>query len=47
MTSAGGASAEDPIELEEKYHEIDSMKSMACIEHELKYLELILQKYKN
>lgn len=39
----GGSQDEnDPIELEEKYHDIDSMKSMECIDHEVKYLAVIL-----
>lgn len=33
--------------MEEKYHEPDTMVSMAVIEHEIDYLKLIIQKYKN
>lgn len=36
---------DDPILLEEKYHDIDRMKSMECIDLEIKYLEdMILEK---
>ena len=37
---SGGAS-DDPIEMEEKYHDPDTMVSMAVIEHEIQYLGLI------
>lgn len=49
MDGMGNAEAagDDPIELEEKYHDIDTMVSMACIEHELGNLDKILQKYRN
>ena len=46
-SGAGGAAAADPIELEEKYHDPNSMISMACIEHETQYLDLLLQKHRN
>ena len=32
-----GSAEDDPLELEEKYHDIDSMVSMAVVEHEAKY----------
>ena len=43
---AGDAEA-DPFELEDKYHDPDNMVSIAVIEHECKYLEVMLIKYKN
>lgn len=44
---AGGAIAsDDPIELEEKYHEPNDMISMAAIEREVQYLDLMCMKYK-
>ena len=33
------------MELEDQYHNIDSMKSMSVIEHEAKYLDLLVQKH--
>ena len=39
--------AADPIIMEDKYHDLDTMVSMAVIEHEVKYLEVMLIKYKN
>lgn len=37
---------DDPIELEEKYHNIDSMTSMECIDLAMKHLEgVIIEKY--
>ena len=41
------AGAVDPLELEDKYHDPDTMVSMSVIEHEVKYLEVMLIKYKN
>ena len=38
---------EDPLELEDKYHDPDTMVSMAAIEHEVEYLKVLLIKYKN
>jgi len=35
------------MELEDKYHNIDDMKSMSVIDHETKYLDLLVQKYAN
>ena len=42
-----GSGGEDPLELEDKYHDPETMVSMNVIEHECKYLELMLLKYKN
>ena len=41
----GAAEEADPMELEDKYHCIDDMKSISVIEHETKYLDLLVQKY--
>ena len=43
---AGGEEA-DPLEMEDKYHDPDTMVSMAVLEHECKYLEVVIGKYKN
>ena len=43
---AGGAE-EDPLEMEDKYHDPDQMVSMNVIEHEVKYLELMKLKHKD
>ena len=48
MAMGGGAvSAEDPIELEEKYHDTNAFVSVAVIEHESKYLTLLMEMYRN
>ena len=39
--------SDDPIELEEQYHDVNSFVSVKAIEHELKYLELLLLKFKD
>ena len=33
---------EDPIELEERYHDYETFTSMTVIEHEIEYLSLIV-----
>ena len=43
----GGFDANDPIELEEKFHAIECFVSLEVIEHETKYLDLLILKYKN
>ena len=43
----GGFDANDPIELEEKFHAIETFVSCEVIEHETKYLDLLIMKYKN
>ena len=45
--SGRAVAADDPIELEEKYHEPNDMISVAAIEHEVQYLDLMCMKYKN
>ena len=35
------------MELEDKYHDPDDIVSMGAIEHELKYTDVLLAKYKN
>jgi len=35
------------IELEDKFHDPDEMISMTVIEHEVKYLAVLVQRYKN
>ena len=37
----------DPIELEEKFHATDTYVSMEVIEHEMKYLDALIAKYRN
>ena len=43
MASAGAIASDDPIELEEKFHEPNDMVSMKCIEAEVQYLSLMAQ----
>ena len=43
MANAGTIASDDPIELEEKYHDPNSMVSMKCIESEVEYLSLMCQ----
>jgi hypothetical protein len=38
MKDVGNAAAEDDIELEDLYHEVDIMESIAAIEYEVDYL---------
>lgn len=33
------------MELEDKYHNIDTMRSMGAIDHETKYLDILVQKH--
>ena len=47
IVGSGAQDASDPIELEEKYHDPNNMVSVAVIEWEVKYLDLLLKKYKN
>ena len=47
MSLGTGEERQDPIELEEKYHDPNSMVSVSVIEWEINYLGLMLQKYKN
>ena len=37
----------DPIALEEKYHDPNTITSVAVIEWELKFLDMLMQKYKS
>lgn len=46
MANAGAIASDDPIELEEKYHDPNSMVSMKCIENEVEYLNLMCLKCK-
>ena len=41
MADAGAIASDDPIELEEKFHEPNDMVSMKCIEAEVQYLSLM------
>ena len=43
MANTGGIASDDPIELEEKFHEPNDMVSMKCIEAEVEYLSLMCQ----
>jgi len=38
---------DDELELEDTYHDPDTFVSMSVIEHEMQYLGVIIQKYKN
>lgn len=42
MTSAG----DDPIELEDTYHDADQMCCISVIEHEITYLKVMMKKMK-
>ena len=37
----------DEFELEEKYHDPSSFVSVSAIDHELKYVSMLIQKYRN
>ena len=41
IVDAGGFDSDDPLALEEKYHEPNDMMSMKCIEAECEYLSLL------
>ena len=43
----GGDDAIDEIELEDKYHDPNTFVSVAAIEHEAKYIGLLMHKYRN
>lgn len=46
MANTGAIASDDPIELEEKYHDPNAMVSMKCIETEVEYLNLMCLKCK-
>jgi hypothetical protein len=47
MKAVGSANDEDDIELEDKYHDVDSMESVSAIDQEVDYLTKLVKTIKD
>ena len=47
MKVVGNANDEDDIELEDKYHDVDSMEAVSVIDHEVEYLTKLAKSTKD
>lgn len=47
MKNVGSAAAEDDIELEDQYHDVDAMESVAAIDFEIDYLGKLVKTIKD
>jgi hypothetical protein len=47
MQNVGGGGDQDDIELEDKYHEIDSMEAVSVIDNEIEYLTKLAKSIKD
>jgi hypothetical protein len=47
MQNVGGGGDQDDIELEDKYHDIDSMEAVSVIDHEIEYLTKLAKSIKD